>query len=130
MKTVYLAKRKERLETVYLAKHKEFTGQGNDLILENAKKIGAAGANLIIRVPVIPRFNDTKEEISDIARFAAEIRGVKHIHLLPYHRLGIDKYTGLDREYTLSEILPPSNEKMLQLLDVALSSGLDAQIGG
>ena len=112
------------------AKHKEFTGQGNELILENAKRIGAAGANLIIRVPVIPGFNDTESEISDIARFAAEIRGVKHIHLLPYHRLGIDKYTGLDREYMLPEILPPSNEKMLELLNTALSSGLDAQIGG
>ncbi len=112
------------------AKHKAFTGVDNGLILENAKKIGATGANLTVRVPVIPEFNDSVEEIADIARFAAEIRGVKHIHLLPYHRLGLDKYTGLGREYTLPSIVPPTDEKMLELLEVARKSGLEVQIGG
>ena len=46
------------------AKHKEFTSQPNELILENAKKIAHSGVNLIVRVPVIPTFNDTVEEIS------------------------------------------------------------------
>ena len=40
-------------------KHKQFTGQSNELILENAKKIAQKANKLIIRVPVIPTFNDT-----------------------------------------------------------------------
>lgn len=52
-------------------KHKEFTGAGNELMLENAKKIAASGqTRLSIRIPVIPGFNDTVEEIRAIAGFA------------------------------------------------------------
>ena len=52
-------------------KHKAFTGRDNALILENAKKLARDAKNLVIRVPVIPTFNDTPEEILSIARFAA-----------------------------------------------------------
>ena len=84
------------------AKHKEFTGRSNELMLENAKKIAASGmTNLVIRVPVIPGFNDRVDEIESIARFAGSLPGVNKIHLLPYHRLGQDKYEGLGREYLI-----------------------------
>lgn len=114
------------------AKHKEFTNQPNELILENAKKIAESGmTNLVIRVPVIPGFNDMTYEIEEIARFAAGLKGVKKIHLLPYHRLGQDKYEGLGREYLMKDILPPTNEHMIMLQKATIqASGLDCQIGG
>ncbi len=111
-------------------KHKEFTASSNELILENAKKIAETGANLIIRIPVIPTFNHTKEEIKEIAAFAKSLPGVKELHLLPYHRLGQDKYEGLGREYTLAHIEPPGNEYMQELLEAAGTSGLHCQLGG
>lgn len=113
-------------------KHKAFTGVPNELILENAKKIAASGTcNLIIRVPVIPSFNDTPEEIQAIAQFANALPGVKRLHLLPYHRLGMDKYTGMGRSYSLTEILPPSPEHMKKLKETAENaSTLYVQIGG
>ena len=112
------------------AKHKEYTGAANELILENAKKIAESGVELIIRTPVVPTFNDTAEEICAISKFAATLPGVKEHHLLPYHRLGSDKYIGLGRNYSLKEILPPPPEKMNYLLSVAEESGLKCQIGG
>lgn len=111
-------------------KHEEFTSKSNHLILENARKIAEAGTHLIIRVPVIPTFNHTKEEITSISNFAKTLPGVKELHLLPYHRLGLDKYEGLEREYTLSHIEPLSNEYMEELLETAKKSGLECQIGG
>ena len=112
------------------AKHKEYTGATNDLILENAKKIAGSDVELIIRTPVVPTFNDTAEDIRAISRFAATLPGVREHHLLPYHRLGSDKYAGLGRNYSLKEILPPPTEKMEYLLSVAEESGLKCQIGG
>ena len=114
------------------AKHKEFTGRSNERMMENARKTALSGkTDLIIRVPVIPTFNDTVEEIQGIAGFASTLPGVKKIHLLPYHRLGQDKYDGLGREYFLDGILPPSNEKMETLKKaVHAVCGLDCQIGG
>ena len=111
-------------------KHKRYTGVGNELILENARKIAKSGVELIIRTPVVPGFNDTAEEIRAISKFAASLPGVKEHHLLPYHRLGQDKYAGLNRNYSLKEITPPTKEKMEYLLSVAEESGLKCQIGG
>ena len=101
-------------------------------MLENARKIATSGkTRLVIRVPVIPTFNDTPEEIAAIAQFADKLPGVEKIHLLPYHRLGQDKYDGLGREYLLTDILPPENEQMEMLKKVVENvSRLTCQIGG
>ncbi len=112
------------------AKHKEFTTAPNERILENAKKLAGSDVELVIRTPVVPGFNDTAAEIKAISKFAATLPGVKEHHLLPYHRLGQDKYSGLGRKYSLEEILPPTQEKMEYLLSVAEESGLKCQIGG
>ena len=142
-------------------KHKEFTGRSNELMLENARKIACSGqARLSIRIPVIPTFNDGEEEIRAIARYAKELDeesrgsgrhkarnsgtshlgmgnsgtghlGIEKIHLLPYHRLGQDKYDGLDREYLMKDIIPPSAGQMERLKKAAeQESGLVCQIGG
>lgn len=114
------------------AKHKAFTGKSNEFMLENARKIAESGlTELSIRVPVVPTFNDKPDEIREIAAFAKTLPGVKKIHLLPYHRLGQDKYEGLGRPYLMEDIVPPSNEYMERLLQTAIrASGLDCQIGG
>lgn len=117
------------------AKHAAFTGRGNELMLENAVKIAHSqkvyGTELSIRVPVIPGFNDTVQEIRDIAAFAGQLGGVRRMHLLPYHRLGQDKYAGLGREYFMGDVNPPSDELMQELLHTARqASGLECQIGG
>ena len=111
-------------------KHKEFTGVNNEIILENARKIAESGADLTIRVPVIPGFNNTPEEIRATSEFAASLPNVTHLHLLPYHRLGEVKYEGLNREYLLHGIEPMTNDYMKSLLKVAQESGLECQIGG
>ncbi|MBR3893988.1 MAG: glycyl-radical enzyme activating protein [Clostridia bacterium] len=111
-------------------KHEKFTTMKNELILANARKIAESGTHLIIRVPTIPTFNDTEEEIRDIARFAASLPGVNEIHLLPYHRLGYDKYMGLERDYGMGDLPTPNAEKMERLRRVAEREGLKAIIGG
>lgn len=111
-------------------KHKEYTSQPNEQILENARKIAENANELIIRVPVIPGFNDSTEEIKDIAEFAKSLRGVRRLHLLPYHNFGADKYKGLDRVYEMQDIKPPKKEHMDALLAIVNETGLDGQIGG
>lgn len=111
-------------------KHKAFTTADNALILENARIIAKEANNLIIRTPVVPTFNDSEEEIRSIASFAASLEGVTELHLLPYHRIGSDKYAGLGRTYTMAEIQPPPREQMQRLLNVVNATGLQGSIGG
>lgn len=111
-------------------KHKKYTTQPNELILENAKKIAESQkTKLTVRVPVIPNFNDTEDEISDIAKFAAELK-VENLHLLPYHRMGRDKYEGLGRIYNMGDAYPPADEKMEKLKRAAEKYDIKVQIGG
>lgn len=111
-------------------KHKQFTGRDNQLILQNAAILAKEAKKLIIRVPVIPTFNATEEEIGQIAYFTANIKQFGELHLLPYHRLGTDKYKGLGRDYELGDIQPPDDELMQRLKQKVESYGLTCQIGG
>ncbi len=113
-------------------KHKEFTGKENTLMLENARKIAESRmCELIIRVPVIPGFNDTKQEIQEIAAYAETLAGVSQIHLLPYHRYGEGKYEGLGRPYLMKDtpMLPEGRIEQLQEA-VERSTALKCRIGG
>lgn len=112
-------------------KHREFTGKDNALMLENARRVAASGmCELVIRTPVVPTFNETPEEIRAIAEFAASLPGVKQMHILPYHRLGYDKYAGLDRPYPMGDVKTPDREQMLTLHQVVQKTGLNCVIGG
>ncbi len=112
-------------------KHKEFTGKENSLMLENARKVAGSGqCELVVRTPVIPTFNDTPEEIRGIARFAAGLGTVRQMHILPYHRLGYDKYVGLGREYSMGDLPSPDLKKMMELKAVVEETGLNCVIGG
>ncbi len=110
--------------------HREYTGVDNARILDNARRVAKSGVELIIRTPVIPGVNDNAEAIRAISRFARELGVVREHHLLPYHRLGQDKYFGLGRSYAFLGIDPPERERMEYLLSVAEESGLRCQIGG
>ena len=113
-------------------KHKEYIGWGNEKLLDNARFIADSRmTELNIRVPVIPGFNDSPEEIYDIAAFVRSLKNVKRMYLLPYHRLGQDKYAGLGRQYMMGDIIPPSNKRMNKLLEIASEvSEVECQIGG
>lgn len=113
-------------------KHKEFTGHENDRMLENAVRIAMSKkTELIIRVPVIPEFNDTEREILDIAQFAENLSGVKQIHILPYHAFGKGKYEGLGRNYPMGDVKGPSSTQMQLFKDmIEKETSLHCQIGG
>lgn len=113
-------------------KHEQYTGRENTLMLENAKKIAESKkTQLVIRVPVIPTFNDTNEEILDIARYADSLPGVERIHLLPYHSFGRGKYEGLNRDYPMADLTGPSNERMESFKALVESNtSLECVIGG
>jgi pyruvate formate lyase activating enzyme len=93
-------------------KHAIAIGAPNDLILENARKIADAGGKLQIRIPVIPNFNDSEENIRETGRFCASLgSSVVLIQLLPYHNLGVMKYQRIADQPAL-EATPPSEEKI------------------
>ena len=98
-------------------KHLRLTGQRNDLILSNARRLAAQGAQIIFRVPVIPGLNDSEANIRATARFAAEL-GVGRVELLPYHQYGVNKYAQLGLVYELPQLREPESEHMCFLRSI------------
>lgn len=99
--------------------HKKITGQGNEHILENLKKIDAHGIETCVRTPVVPGWNDSEENIRATAQFIAGLGSVRRYELLAYHKLGVNKYSILGREYPLPDVVEPTAEQMQRLVDVA-----------
>jgi len=101
-------------------KHKEYTGKSNILILENLKKIVKKdNVNIVIRIPLIPGYNDAEEHIISVAKFLRGLKYIKKIELLPYHRLGEAKYNRIGREYGITIGSPSKNQinKTKELLE-------------
>ncbi|MFX1294607.1 MAG: glycyl-radical enzyme activating protein [Promethearchaeota archaeon] len=110
--------------------HVEWTGVSNRVILKNIRR-AARENQVILRIPVIPGFNDSAENISESARFAKELaNNIIRLELLPYHPFGIHKYEELERAYAIESIQPPPDEHIANLRDIARSFGIEVEIGG
>jgi pyruvate formate lyase activating enzyme len=111
-------------------RHREFCGASNQVILENLKALGRVHSNIWVRVPVIPGINDYPADLEAVAQFILRLQGVRRVHLLPYHRIGIGKFDRLGRAYRLNKTLPPSVEQLERALIPFASAGLPTTVGG
>lgn len=102
-------------------KHLAVTGAGNLTILENIKRADQLQKPIRIRVPLIPGFNDSPEDFSLTIRFAAGLKNLDKVQLLPYHKFGLAKYDRIGWGYSLKELEPPSQSTVDQLLALAAS---------
>ena len=94
-------------------KHKQYTGVGNELILENLKRLLATDKSVWIRIPIIPTVNDTEEEIRSIRSFLLSCGTPEKVELLPYHAMGEHKYAAIGKKVKMFSV--PSEEKIRQL---------------
>lgn len=79
-------------------KHKQYVGVGNELILENLKKLFKSKAKILIRIPVIADVNDNVEEMQKIKSYLDSIGTPEKVELLPYHAMGENKYGAIGKQ--------------------------------
>ena len=99
-------------------KHETYTGQGNELILDNLKNLLKAGKRVWVRIPVIPSVNDTEEEMRGIKAFLNACAFPEKVELLPYHAIGEHKHEAIGK--TPHKFSVPSEEKMEELKKIFL----------
>ena len=116
-------------------KHREYTGSGNELILENISLVAGQNKPLIIRIPVVQGHNDDDDNIRATAGFIRSLpgKGVSQVQLLPYRQLGVEKYASLGMEYPMNYFTPPEREdwerNIRRIADVMCSYGIPAVAG-
>ena len=116
------------------AVHKEYTGVGNERVLENLKKLTEEDRELILRIPVIPNVNDDMGNIEATADFILNELGgkVRTLQLLSFMRLGEEKYTSLGMPYQMKDV--KMNRRSFQkhvneLADYFNSRGIHCLVG-
>ncbi|CAM2758776.1 trans-4-hydroxy-L-proline dehydratase activase [Hathewaya histolytica] len=117
------------LKHINSSEHKKYTGVGNELILENIKKLSELRKNLFIRIPIMPGINDSKETLEDTVKFLKNINMIQ-VNLLPYHRIGMDKYRRLNKDYKLKDLKEPTKKQMMEISEYFKDSGFNVKIGG
>lgn len=83
--------------------HVKYIGASNNLIKSNLKALSEAGADIMVRTPLIPGVNDSKECIKEIMRIL-KAYGIKKYALLPFHQYGSGKYESIGMSYELKEL--------------------------
>ena len=115
--------------------HLRYTGVSNEGILQNLRRIVASGADVVIRIPVVPGHNGTEQNLRATARFIADDLGgrVRQIQLLPFRKLGEEKYASLGLSYPMKDFQPPPREvweaDMLHFAAMMSEYGLNAVAG-
>ena len=103
--------------------HRRCTGYSNRQILDNLVYLDSVGAEIEIRIPFVPDYNDT--EMEAIARFLSTLKNVRGVKVLPYHRLSDGKYRSLGLPPT-PEIRIPSADEINEAKQILSSVGLTA----
>ena len=107
--------------------HRKGTGKSNKLILENARKT-AARVPTWLRVPLIPGYNATEENLEEVARLAVDI-GAEKVSLLPYHVWGQAKWARIGRRYPMKQAPLTTDEFVERCQRVVEAPGLLATVG-
>jgi pyruvate formate lyase activating enzyme len=110
-------------------KLKEVTCSNFARVEENLRKLEGLKVPLTIRIPVIPGFNNSADDMHAMIDFVDSFENIKELHLIPYHSFGKSKYEQLGRDYTLpAEAL--DKEYLKQFVYYAENKGLKTIIGG
>lgn len=97
------------------ARHREVTGAPVGPILANLRALSEHGHTIRLRVPVIPGVNDDDDSIRQLAAFAASLRHLQGIDLLPYHTTAADKYARMNKPYPLAGARTLSDARMAEI---------------
>lgn len=94
-------------------KHKDIIGASNVCILENFEMLCKRGENITVRIPLIPKFTDDDENISEIAKYVKSVNDNVDIELLNYNPLAESKFLTIEEPYQVGHLIKPLEKSIL-----------------
>jgi len=112
--------------------HRKYTGVTNELILSNFDMLLDAGAEVQVRIPVIPGLNASKEFMEELRMFLDQrkTKKIRVINLLPYHKTGSSKYKRFDLPDRMADINQISNGYLEDYIEILKPLGIRVKKGG
>jgi pyruvate formate lyase activating enzyme len=113
------------------SRHRAWTGVSNARILGNLRALHDLGASILLRLPIVPGFNDRNDHFERVAELVRGLPNLAGVELMPYHRLGTAKRQRLGAMESAGkpEPVPPSDSTVatwvhtLTALGVAVVNG-------
>jgi pyruvate formate lyase activating enzyme len=109
--------------------HERHTAVSNHWIKKNLINLLKSDRDVLVRMPLIPGYNDSPEMIMKAGEFLEKARKGLPVEVLPYHRLGENKYARLGRQYALLEVKTPSDNQIKAVDDILSKFDLDLTLG-
>ncbi len=110
--------------------HLRLTGVSNKPVLENLRWLGEVHSNIWLRIPLIPGCTDDPSFLDAAAEFAAGLKGIRQVNLIPYHPTGVPKYQRLQLPSRFQSAVPLSVEMMASATDRFRARGLVVHASG
>ena len=113
-----------------LERHRENTGVDNGVIWENLRWLNSIHRDVIIRMPIIPGYNDDWQEIQREAELLSQFNCIKRVDILPYHPYGKSKYREIGKAYEIPEGTKVPEEYQQRIKELFEEKGFLTQLGG
>jgi len=108
-------------------KHRKATGVPLKGITDNLGRLLASGAEVTVRIPVIPGFNNSPEDARGLSDLMVRL-GAKRADLLPFHQFGEKKYGMLNKPYRMTGVKALHPEDLHEYQEIFLSRGIECNV--
>ena len=107
------------------ARHRQLTGSDNHAVLDNIRRLGAAGNGLLIRFPLVPSLNDEVSALYSLGAFVASVRPSAGLEVIPFQRLGQGKYERTRRDYALGDLASAEDDEVQRAMRILREAGVE-----
>jgi pyruvate formate lyase activating enzyme len=91
-----------------------------------AKRLAGLRRPMWLRYVLVPGLTDVRDEMEQLAAFAAGLGVVERAEVLPFHQMGRFKWKNLGLDYTLDATEPPSTKATAEAVGIFRAAGLEA----
>ncbi|HDG1682857.1 TPA: [formate-C-acetyltransferase]-activating enzyme [Kluyvera ascorbata] len=117
------------LKIMDCAQARQVLNMNQPRVLENFRLLVAEGIKVIPRLPLIPGYTLSTENVAQILAFLAPLP-VEEVHLLPFHQYGEPKYSQLEREWAMAGVKAPEAEEIAPIRAMVEQAGYRVVMGG
>jgi len=109
------------------AAHQKWVGASNRVVLRNIESLAQHGANVQVRIPLIPGITDTDSNLAETFDFM-QGQGLGSAALLPYNPSAAAKYDWLGLDYRL-DLEPQGPDELERMRGIGTQKNIDVEIG-
>ncbi|MCK5315079.1 MAG: pyruvate formate-lyase 1-activating enzyme, partial [Anaerolineales bacterium] len=97
--------------------YQRVTGVKLEPTLKFARGLSDIGKPIWLRFVLVPDLTDDFDEVESLAEFAATLKSMERVEVLPFHKMGEHKWEALGLKYKLGDTEPPSDKLVSRVQD-------------